>query len=96
MGNLSGEARLDGSAADAHCLAVCSQHPRTMMPSIERLRTALAVRAGSINHHEAVPTSHTHAHPYFPNSIDSLLSPLEQRWEKVKHVRILAPYLGHA
>jgi hypothetical protein len=56
-GNLSGEARLDGSAADAHCLAVCEQHPRTMMPSIERLRTDLAVR-GSINHHEAVPTSH--------------------------------------
>jgi hypothetical protein len=33
------------------------QHPRTIMPSIERLRTALAVR-GSSNRHEAVPTSH--------------------------------------
>ena len=38
----------------------------------------------------------TCAHPYFPNSIDSLLSPLEQRWKKVKHVSISAPYLGHA
>jgi len=37
-----------------------------------------------------------HAHPYFPNSIDSLLSPLEQRWKKVKHVSISAQYLGHA
>ena len=64
------------------------------MPSIERLRTALAVR-GSSNRHEAVPTK-PHAHPYFPNSIDSLLSPLEQRWKKVKHVSISAPYLGHA
>jgi hypothetical protein len=64
------------------------------MPSIERLRTALAVR-GSSNHHEAVPTSHVRT-LIFPNSIDSLLSPLEQRWKKVKHVSISAPYLGHA
>jgi len=34
---------------------------------------------------------------YFSDQcIDSLLSPLEQRWKKVKHVSISAPYLGHA
>ena len=31
---------------------------------------------------------------YFPNSMDSLLSPLEQRWKKVKHVSTSALYLA--
>ena len=41
----------------ARCTRWLRHGLRTIMPSIERLRTALAVR-GSSNRNEAVPTSH--------------------------------------